>query len=140
VKYTLHQRSNDFTTGQITSPGPAAYTPDYMATKRTAPISTLHVRPGDHSLDVNPDPSDYVIDRGLGGLQPTMHQRIEPRQSSNTSGPRAYESQSRCQHMQDPPGHPSPVIEKGNFSLNNIFIFFMFSMCFSRFLVFSLFL
>jgi hypothetical protein len=79
IKYTLHQRTNDLTTGQITSPGPAACTPDYMPTKRTAPISTLHVRPGDHSLYVTPGASDYVIDCGLVGLQPKMHQRIEPK-------------------------------------------------------------
>jgi hypothetical protein len=94
VKYTLHQRTNDLTTDQISSPGPAAYTPDYLATKRSATSATLHVRPSDRSLDVTPGPSDYVIDRGLGGVQPTMHQRIDTRQTSDTPGPGAYESQS----------------------------------------------
>jgi hypothetical protein len=58
------------------NPGPGAYE---ITSHFSIDVVKYTCRPGDHSLDLYPDPSDSVIDRGLGGLQPTMHQRIETR-------------------------------------------------------------
>jgi hypothetical protein len=45
VKYTL--RSRNAPGEQHLSPGPAAYTPDYMKTRVSIPASTMHIRPKD---------------------------------------------------------------------------------------------
>ena len=90
-KATLHSRTSDqFDIGKNNSPGPAAYTPDYMAVRKRAPSATLHVRTSYEKSDVTPGPGAYQISRDLGGKAATFHSRIETRNQDSTPGPGAY--------------------------------------------------
>ena len=46
-KSTMHERTGDPFGVNSASPGPAAYNPDYNATKPKAGASSMHIRPAD---------------------------------------------------------------------------------------------
>jgi hypothetical protein len=88
-KFTLHGRTR---AGQIDScsPGPAAYNPDYSATKGRGPSASMHIRPRSGDITVTPGPSDYNVKRDLGGPAATMHGRPSESTGYVTPGPGAY--------------------------------------------------
>lgn len=88
-KPTLHSRTKVIEVGS-SSPGPAAYKPDYSATQDRAPSVSMHIRPQGKSKEVTPGPSDYEVVRSLGGTSPTFHTKPQDSQSYVTPGPGAY--------------------------------------------------
>lgn len=91
-KSTLHSRPKIIEIG-ASSPGPAAYKPDYNVTQERSPSASMHIRPQAKSIEVTPGPSDYEIKRTLGGTSPTFHTKSNDTQSYVTPGPGAYSPQ-----------------------------------------------
>jgi hypothetical protein len=87
-KFTLHGRTPK-AIGGTASPGPTAYSPDSFKWGDQGGRRILE-RFTEHSLEVSPGPSDYVINRGLGGTSPTLHDRPEEHTVAGGPGPGAY--------------------------------------------------
>jgi len=88
---TLHTRIPDNGTETI-SPGPGAYYPNIDSVKKCAPKSSLHIRPKENEKIVTPGPSDYAINRDLGGKKASFHIRSQTSLSNTvTPGPGQYE-------------------------------------------------
>ena len=91
-KAYMHSRTGDPMGINSVSPGPGAYNPDYSSQKKRAPSASMHIRPESRSIETSPGPSDYQIDRSLGGQASTMHARTGDPMGINSisPGPGAY--------------------------------------------------
>jgi hypothetical protein len=72
------------------SPGPAAYSPEWLAGRVRAPVHSVHVRPHVPPLEIMPGPGQYTISRDLEGLKATLHGRPPDPSGAVTPGPSDY--------------------------------------------------
>ncbi|EAY20853.1 hypothetical protein TVAG_436770 [Trichomonas vaginalis G3] len=87
----------------VDSPGPAGYSPDYKATRRSSRSPTIGRRASEPKKQITPGPSDYQISRDItNGQGISMH--IRPRESgiAVTPGPSDYGSPNNPANFNSP--------------------------------------
>jgi len=77
------------------SPGPAAFAPDYKKVLPNVPQLSINHRYNKRSLDSSPGPGDYSIPTGLSTKSTSFHGKPRETQSEITPGPGAYDTNSR---------------------------------------------
>ncbi|OHT04919.1 hypothetical protein TRFO_27477 [Tritrichomonas foetus] len=88
LKYSLRSRMNQ--NEPSLSPGPAAYNPNFKATRKASPAATMHIRPNELSKESTPGPGQYEVNRNMGGHRASMHVRPRGLSVDSNPGPGAY--------------------------------------------------